>query len=88
MSQYTVAISRNAQKQLNKAPNNMRGRLQSSIDSLAHEPRPYGAIKLKGARERYRVREGDWRIIYSIDDKYLEVDVVKVADRKDAYDDE
>lgn len=85
MSAYTVTISRSAQKQIDKAPKNMKGRLEASIQSLARDPRPYGAIKMSGFSDQYRVREGDWRIIYTINDKRLEVDVVRVATRDEVY---
>lgn len=86
MSQYTVTITRNAQKQLDKVPKNMKGRLQADIDSLARDPRPYGVEKMQGFDNQYRIRNGDWRIIYQIYDKSLEVIVIKVGDRKDVYD--
>ena len=85
MSDYTVNIARSAQKQLDKAPRNMQGRLRSAIDALAREPRPPGCKKLVG-RDAWRIREGDWRIIYQIRDRILEVEVIELGHRKDVYD--
>jgi mRNA interferase RelE/StbE len=85
VSQYTVTLTRPAQKQLDKAPKGMRGRLQAAIGSLAREPRPVGCIKLSGHRNAWRIREGDWRIIYEVYDKHLEVIVVEVATRDEVY---
>jgi len=61
-----------------------RQRIVLRIRSLGDNPRPFGCEKLSGL-ERYRVREGSYRIVYSIDDKNLLVDVVKVGHRKDVY---
>jgi mRNA interferase RelE/StbE len=63
----------------------MRGRLQAAIGSLASDPRPPGCIKLSGHRNAWRIREGDWRIIYEVYDKHLEVIVAEVATRDEAY---
>ena len=57
----------------------------AAIAALAHNPRPNGYIKLKG-RNGYRIRVGDYRVIYEIFDAVLLVDVVEVGDRKDIYD--
>jgi len=57
----------------------------SSIADLANNPRPVGCIKLKG-RSGYRIREGNYRIIYEINDKILTVVVIEAGDRKDIYD--
>lgn len=86
MSEYTVSIERSAQKQLDKAPRNMKGRLQAAIDLLAREPRPNGCKKMSGHGNLYRIREGDWRIIYEISDKSLTIRVVEIATRDEVYD--
>jgi mRNA interferase RelE/StbE len=85
MALYQVTISKTAQKQLDKLSDNIAGRLIKSIYELANDPRPNGCKKLKG-RDAYRIRSGDYRIIYQIFDKTLLIDVVTVDDRKDIYD--
>ncbi len=56
-----------------------------AIDGLAIDPRPSGVVKLSGEENLYRVRAGDYRIVYSIQDAALLVLIVKVGDRKDVY---
>ena len=85
MASYQVTISKTAQKQLDKLSNDIADRLIKSIYRLANDPRPNGCKKLKG-RDAYRIRSGDYRIIYQIFDKILLIDVVAVGDRKDIYD--
>jgi mRNA interferase RelE/StbE len=63
----------------------MRERIVERIRSLASDPRPQGVKKLSGASERYRIRQGDFRILYEIADNVLVVTIVEVIDRKDAY---
>ena len=55
------------------------------IQELANDPRPVGSEKLAGYADGYRVRQGNYRVVYHIDDRRREVTVFKVADRKDAY---
>ena len=62
-----------------------RQRLVVRIQSLVEKPRPVGCEKLSGHLDRYRIREGNYRIVYSIDDQNFLVDVVKVGHRKDVY---
>jgi mRNA interferase RelE/StbE len=71
---------------LSKLPSIVRNRLGTKIEALAEEPRPGGAKKLKGTEGTYRVRSGDYRILYTIADDVLLVVVVTVGDRKDVYD--
>jgi mRNA interferase RelE/StbE len=60
-------------------------RLAKRIDALAHEPRPTGVEKLRGTRSRYRVRTGDYRIIYEVKDDLLLVLVVRIGHRREVY---
>jgi mRNA interferase RelE/StbE len=84
MPVYQITISKTAQKQLNKLPDEIADRLIDSIKDLAVEPRPNGCKKLKG-REAYRIRVGDYRIIYEIIDKILLIDIVALGHRRDIY---
>jgi mRNA interferase RelE/StbE len=60
-------------------------RVLAKIESLAHGPRPAGCLKLQGAANLWRVRVGDWRVIYSIFDTEARVDIVGIRHRSDAY---
>ena len=81
---YTVEIKRSAQKQLAKISNPFSDAITEKILSLEIDPRPVGCIKLKG-REGWRVRVGDYRIIYEIKDNILLVLVIDIDHRKQVY---
>ncbi|MEH2401797.1 type II toxin-antitoxin system RelE family toxin [Nostoc sp.] len=85
---YKVEILRGALKQLKKIPSELQERIQIKIDDLATEPRPNGVKKLKGKENAYRIRVGDYRVIYDIFDYLLVVNVVEVGHRKNIYKDE
>ncbi|MFP4489484.1 MAG: type II toxin-antitoxin system RelE family toxin, partial [Bacteroidales bacterium] len=81
---YKLFILPGAQKQLEKIPARDYKRVKKSILSLARNPRPSGVKKLKG-RQAWRIRQGDYRIIYEIRDKVLTVTVIALGHRKDIY---
>lgn len=85
MPLYKIEISQTAIRQLNKLPTAVADDLLIVIQSLSKNPRPAGCKKLKG-RNGYRVRKGNYRIIYDIYDKILVVDVIAIGHRKDIYD--
>lgn len=84
MASYSLEIKRSAAKELAQVPPKDRGRIVAPIQALADEPRPVGAEKLSG-QERYRVRQGDYRILYEIEDQILRIMVVKIGHRRDVY---
>lgn len=84
MANYKVFIKPSAVKELKRIPQKDLQRVTSKIQSLSEEPRPHDCEKLS-AQERYRLRQGNYRIIYSIEDDKLLVYVVKVAHRRDVY---
>ncbi len=84
MASYRVLIKPSAVKELEAAPPAVRRRLVARIRALASDPRPPGCEKLTG-REQYRVRQGTWRILYTVDDDVVTVVVVKVGHRRDVY---
>lgn len=84
MAEYTVVLTRTAQKQLDKLPDSVAETLLDAIEQLAVEPRPDGYRKLKG-RLGYRIRKGDYRVIYDIQDDVLTVEVVAVGHRRQIY---
>ena len=83
--QYTVIMERQAEKALRRLPCELLSRVDRLITSLADEPRPTGCKKLKGYDNLYRLRAGDWRIIYAIEDAVLIVLVIEIAPRDQAY---
>lgn len=85
MPKYTITITRLAQKQLDALNEKAAAPIIQHILDLADEPRPHGCKKLKG-RSGYRIRSGDYRIIYEIFDTTLIIDVVALGHRKDIYD--
>lgn len=84
MASYRVLIKRSAAKELEAVPLKDRRRIVARISGLASDPRPPGTVKLSGD-EKYRLRQGDYRILYEIVDRDLIVTVVRVGDRKDVY---
>jgi mRNA interferase RelE/StbE len=84
MSRYRILLSKTAQRQLNKLDDNLVDKLIAVINNLADNPRPNGYIKLRG-RPAYRIRQGNYRIIYEIFDNHLIVNVIALGHRKDIY---
>lgn len=85
MGRYEVRIKRSAVAEIESIPRKAdRRRILERIGALADDPRPLSARKLTG-QERYRLRQGPYRILYSIEDQLLTVYVVRVAHRGDAY---
>lgn len=84
MGRYKVVFRRSVARDMRQIPNRDIRRILAAIESLSDDPRPSGLEKLSGL-ERYRVRQGDYRIIYEIRNDELIVVVVKIGHRKDAY---
>jgi mRNA interferase RelE/StbE len=84
MASYELVFKRSVAKDLRELPKADVKRLLQRIRSLSDDPRPSGCEKLSG-HERYRVRQGVYRIVYEIDDHVLIVLVVKVGHRRDVY---
>ena len=82
---YTVQLTASAKKALGRMPPDIRERLTLAVAALRSDPRPPGVVKLTGEDNVYRVRVGDYRILYEIHDNSLIVIVVKIAHRRDAY---
>ena len=82
---YQVFIKPAAQRQLKKLTLAIQKELIALIENLSEDPRPSGCKKLKGRRNQYRLRSGDYRIIYNIEDTSLIVRVIKVGHRRDIY---
>lgn len=84
MASYELVFKRSVAKDLRAFPKQDIKRIMERIASLAHDPRPAGCERLS-SQERYRVRQGVYRIIYEINDNRLTVLVVKVGHRSDVY---
>ena len=84
MVAYKLFFKKSVQKDFGSIPKKDLKRILSRIESLSEDPRPKGCEKLTG-QERYRLRQGRYRIVYSIQDDELTVWVVKVGHRKDIY---
>lgn len=66
-------------------PENIVGKIATAIDGLADNPRPANCKKLKGIGDTYRIRVGDYRVLYTVDDSIVTVEIVKVGNRKDIF---
>jgi len=85
MTAYTIEIKSSAQKELSQLPKLIAEKIVTQIKMLAENPRPNGCKKLVGTEHSYRVRVNDYRVVYSIFDRRLIVQVIKVGHRKDVY---
>jgi mRNA interferase RelE/StbE len=84
VASYSIRIKRSAAKEIESLPARDRARVVDRIAGLAENPRPRGCEKLSG-EEKYRLRQGDYRILYQILDRELVVTVVRVGHRRDVY---
>ena len=82
---YSILLAPPAERQLMSLTDSVQKRIVKRLKSLRENPRPQGVKKLAGEEDLYRIREGNYRIIYTIQDKELIVLVVKVGDRKEVY---
>lgn len=84
-NRWTVLQTRDVEKVMRRLPANLVQRLDRAIRALASDPWPRGSKKLVGHENLYRIRVGDWRISYAVEDDQLIVLVIEVASRGDAY---
>lgn len=84
MADYKIEIKRSAAKELEKIQKKDRDRIIEKIQGLSADPRPPQSKKLSG-EEKYRIRQGDYRVLYQIHEKVVTVVVVKVAHRREVY---
>jgi mRNA interferase RelE/StbE len=84
VANYELQIKPSAVKEIEKVPRKDRPKVVQKIRTLASHPRPHGCEKLS-AEEKYRVRQGDYRMVYSVDDNERVVLIVKVGHRKEVY---
>ena len=85
MVRYSLEIKRSAQKELDALDDTLFTRLDRKILALADNPRPAGCKKLKGSKSHWRIRVGEWRVVYIIDDTAKLVSVTRIAHRREVY---
>jgi mRNA interferase RelE/StbE len=85
MASYSIEWKRSAVKELKALPKEMIERVVEAVEQLADEPYPVGVKKLVGTEHTYRIREGNYRVIYDVLEKKLIVEIVRVGHRKDVY---
>jgi len=82
---YSIVLKNTVRKELLSLPDKEIITIENKIDELVQNPRPHGCIKLSGSFNEYRIRVGNYRIIYTIADDILTIFVIKIAHRKDVY---
>ncbi|OAV63330.1 Plasmid stabilization system protein [Bacteroidales bacterium Barb6XT] len=82
---YNLIIDKKAKKELSRLPIEYYRLIMKRISSLKQNPRPFGYCKLSGSDNKYRIRIGDYRVVYSIKDDVLTVKVIKIDHRSEVY---
>lgn len=85
MGSYKVVVKKSAQKEIIKLPKAYRTKVLISVEKLSENPRPHGCEKIRGSKSSYRLRVGDYRVIYTVYDSQLVVSVVRAQHRKEVY---
>ena len=85
MADYSVVFARSASKELRSLDSAVALRILKRIEALSRNPRPDGVAKLEGATDLWRVRVGEWRVVYRIADRERLVDIIAVRHRREAY---
>ena len=81
---YSLVIKKSAERELRKVPKEDMRRIADRVRELTQNPRPAGNEKLSG-QDRYRIRQGDYRIVYAVDDERRVVEVIKIGHRREVY---
>ncbi|MBK8574322.1 MAG: type II toxin-antitoxin system RelE/ParE family toxin [Elusimicrobia bacterium] len=85
MPDYEIRFARSARKELEDLDRGLQGRIIDKIEGLGHLPRPSGCVRLTGRNRLWRVRIGDYLVVYGIDDDHRQVDVMVIRHRHDVY---
>jgi mRNA interferase RelE/StbE len=85
VAKYAIDVKPSARRELDNLTDSLIARLVPKIEGLAANPRPPGCRKLRGYKDLWRIRVGDYRIVYIVDDDSKTVSVTRVAHRKDVY---
>jgi mRNA interferase RelE/StbE len=82
---YALEFRPSAVRELGKLPQDAQRRIRAATEALREDPRPHGSTKLTNANDRWRIRVGNYRVIYTVADKVLVVTVVEVGHRREIY---
>jgi mRNA interferase RelE/StbE len=82
---YAIIVPKAVKKQLDALPDKVYERISIKIQQLTDNPRPDGVVKLKGSMDEYRIRVGDYRVRYEIDDQALIILLLQCRHRRDVY---
>ena len=85
MVKYSLEIKQSAQKELDALEDTLFTRIDRKILALADNPRPAGCKKLRGYKDQWRIRIGDWRVLYIVDDRAKVITITGVAHRREVY---
>ena len=85
MGKYSVELKASARKELERLPAKLIQRIFPKLEGLASEPRPAGCKKLKGGQRDWRIRVGEYRVIYAVDDGKGTVDILVIRHRSETY---
>jgi mRNA interferase RelE/StbE len=85
VSNYSVEVKPRARKDLEALPDHVLARVVQKIESLGRTPRPTGCRKLKGYKDEWRVRVGDWRVVYIVEDAAKLISITRIAHRREVY---
>jgi mRNA interferase RelE/StbE len=85
VGRYSVELKPSARKELERLPGRVIERIFPRLEALENEPRPAGCKKLKGGQDEWRIRVGDYRVVYTVDDVKLRVSVTRVRHRSEVY---
>jgi mRNA interferase RelE/StbE len=83
VAKYSVELKPSARKELEKQPDKLIERIFPKLEALADEPRPKGCKKVKGGQQEWRIRVGDYRVVYTIDDAKLRVSLTRIRHRSE-----
>jgi len=85
VASYSVEVKPSARKELERLPEGLIARIFPRLEMLGDEPRPPGCKKLKGGQQEWRIRVGDYRVVYTIDDARSRVSVMRIRHRSEVY---
>jgi mRNA interferase RelE/StbE len=85
VANYDVALTSSAEKELKKLSGKLVARILTRVENLGVNPRPAGCKKLKGGDNEWRVRVGDYRVVYTVNDPHLRVEVTRIRHRSEVY---
>jgi mRNA interferase RelE/StbE len=83
--EYSVVFARSASKELRALDSSVALRILKRIEALSKNPRPAGVVKLEGATDLWRIRVGEWRVVFRIVDRERLVDIMTIRHRREAY---